>query len=327
MIFKIYNNKNSDLNFINLMSHPEFQTDHAGLLSKLNKQANPFKVTLIIAFYNDIHNLELIFESLKNQTFKNFEVIIADDGSHDLTVQKVKNLSSQVTFSVTHLWHLDKGFRKNRMLNYALLMAQSPYLIFIDGDVILHPQFIEDHFNEKQLGFLLSGRSMELDSIISKKLNPEKIKKGYIEKYIYLIALGISYQKHNNALKGFRFKNKWLLNLVNKKDRPIVGRNFSLFKSDFFKINGFDMRYEAAGTGEDSDIDYRLSLVGVKRKSMINRAVQYHVWHKLQTRGSSNEALFKRVQNEKAIVTPYGLEQLLGEIKNNQEYLLRPSVF
>ena len=38
------------------------------------------KVSVIIAVYKDVEALELIIESLKNQTYKNFEVIIAEDG-------------------------------------------------------------------------------------------------------------------------------------------------------------------------------------------------------------------------------------------------------
>ena len=51
---------------------------------------NP-SVSLIIAFYNNIEWLEMIFEQLKKQTFKSFEVVIADDGSKQEVVDRIND--------------------------------------------------------------------------------------------------------------------------------------------------------------------------------------------------------------------------------------------
>lgn len=58
-------------------------------------------------------------------------------------------------------------------------------------------------------------------------------------------------------------------------------------------INGFDERYEAASIGEDSDVEYRLGLIGVKVKSLNHIAVQYHLYHKLQERPQKNLDLLR----------------------------------
>jgi hypothetical protein len=59
----------------------------------------------------------------------------------------------------------------------------------------------------------------------------------------------------------------------------MLGSNFSVTKSDLVAINGFDELYDGPGCGEDSDVQFRLSLAGVTGKSLRNLAVQYHVWH------------------------------------------------
>ena len=50
------------------------------------------KVSVIIAVYKDVEALELIIESLKNQTYKNFEVIIAEDGQDEKMQAFIKSI-------------------------------------------------------------------------------------------------------------------------------------------------------------------------------------------------------------------------------------------
>ena len=90
--------------------------------------------------------------------------------------------------------------------------------------------------------------------------------------------------KSNYVEKGFYLENKFLRKTLNKKYRGLLGCNFSLYKQDILAINGFDERYEAPSIGEDSDIEFRLGLNGVKVKSLNQIAVQYHLYHKLQER-------------------------------------------
>ena len=93
-------------------------------------------VSIIIPFYNGIDWLEMIFVALGKQTFKDFEVIVADDGSREDVVARLEELMARQPFPVTHLWQEDCGFRKNRMLNKAVVQSRAEYLIFLDGDCI-----------------------------------------------------------------------------------------------------------------------------------------------------------------------------------------------
>lgn len=283
---------------------------------------NTIDATLVIAFYNHLNNLKLIFASLENQTHKNFEIIIADDGSQETCVKELHQYLETSPLKVLHLWQADSGFRKNRILNFSIINAKSDYIIFIDGDCILHPEFIKETLHEREKNKILSGRTLEMDSQISKKLNPEKIKNQFIEKNIYKIVFNSLFMKNSNASKGLYFKSPWLRKIINKKPRALLGRNISLYKEKILAINGFDMRYEGPGTGEDSDIDFRLRLIGVNPKSVMNICVQYHVYHKIAKRANANEALFNKVKEQKNPVTPYGIKELLKEIQESNPFLL-----
>jgi hypothetical protein len=88
-----------------------------------------------------------------------------------------------------------------------------------------------------------------------------------------------------------------------------VGCNFSVHKKDLLAVNGFDMSYNKPGIGEDSDLDFRLSGIGVTPLPMCYRGVQYHLFHKLLPRSNENEAQFAELKRTKKYVTENGLAQ------------------
>ncbi len=102
-------------------------------------------LTIIIAVYNGVRNLEFIFAALARQSMNDFEVIIADDGSGPEIRKLIERTKPRLPFPVNHLWQADQGFRKNVMLNKSIEVAQTDYLAFIDGDCLPHRHFLKDH--------------------------------------------------------------------------------------------------------------------------------------------------------------------------------------
>jgi glycosyltransferase involved in cell wall biosynthesis len=263
--------------------------------------------TVIGAFYNKIEYLKLVLAGFERQTIKNFEFIIADDGSSEAVVKEVKKNISKYSFPIRHTWQEDKGFRKNRILNKAISESESDYLIFIDCDCVPHRAFVEGHLSYSSSNTSLTGRRVNLSKKITDQLNEKKVREGFLEeKFIRLISDGL-FGNSIDVEKGLYLRNKFLLNFFNRKNRGLLGCNFSSFKEDLFKINGFDERYEAPSIGEDSDIQFRLELSGVKIKSINHAAVQYHLYHKLQQRDPKNLQLFEEIKKSKTAFTPFGL--------------------
>ncbi|WP_413700204.1 glycosyltransferase [Psychromonas sp. KJ10-10] len=274
-----------------------------------NNPAQKFKASIIIAFYNNTTALALVFSALEKQTEKDFEVVIADDGSNEESLQTLQEMSQISTLNILHSWQEDSGFRKNRCLNKAIQASHSDYLIFIDGDCIPQSHFIEDHLSEAQAGVCLNGRRADLSdkmtSLLRKSANPAKFiaENRYKMLHDYLLGNG------KNIEKGFRITHPKLRKIIQKKNKGLVGCNFSLFKQDLLKINAFDERYEAPGVGEDSDIDFRLRLAGITIKPLFYKAIQVHLYHKILPRSDVNEALFKQIQNEGKAWTNYGIKK------------------
>jgi len=267
------------------------------------------KTSLVISYYNRTDYLVLVLAALEKQSFRDFEVIIADDGSSEENVKKIEEISKNFTYKLTHLWHEDSGFRKNRILNKAITSSGSDYLIFIDGDCIPHPEFINEHYTNKAEKICLTGRRVNLSQKITDNISAEKIKNGYPEKLIFRIFIDSIFGETKDAEKGIYTGNALLRKLFNKKMRGILGCNFSIHKKDILEINGFDERYTAPSIGEDSDIQFRLELNGIKIKSLNNIAVQYHLYHKLQSRPIQNIDLFEKVKKSNKAFTEFGIKQ------------------
>ncbi|MBS0001406.1 MAG: glycosyltransferase, partial [Cyclobacteriaceae bacterium] len=120
------------------------------------------KASIIIAFYNKIRYLELVLAGFERQTEKDFELIIADDGSGKEVVAGIKKLIQLSDMKISHIWHEDKGWRKNIIMNQAVRQAASGDLICIDGECIPHRNFIRENIRNRQSGIILSGRRINL---------------------------------------------------------------------------------------------------------------------------------------------------------------------
>lgn len=265
------------------------------------------KASVILAFYNRLDYLKLVLAGLERQTYKDFEIIIADDGSSKNVIEEIEKLSRALSFPLIHVWQEDKGFRKNKILNRAIVSSNSDYLIFIDADCVPHHEFVKEHISACKPKLCLTGRRVNLSEKITRQLTPKNISEGYFENnYLILIEDGI-FGKSFDVEKGIYFKNKSLRNFFNRKRRGLLGCNLSIHKEDMLIINGFDERYEAPSIGEDSDVEYRLNLCGVKIQSINNIAIQYHLYHKIQDRPQKNLELFAEIKKDRLYFTPFGI--------------------
>ncbi len=265
--------------------------------------------SVIISFYNKIDYLKLLLEGFERQSYRDFEVIIADDGSKPEIVAQIKEIQQNYFFNTTHVWHEDTGWRKNEILNKAVRLTQTPYIIFVDGDCIPHKHFVKEHLNYKQMGVCLTGRRVNLSQEITNKITTQVVKNGTLEKIVVEFIISSFKKEANHIETGFYFKNKYLRKWSSEKKVGILGCNFSLHKEDLLKINGFDERYKAAAVGEDSDIHYRLELLGMKIKSVKNLAIQYHLYHLELERLSINWELFAQIKKDAIAFTPFGIEK------------------
>jgi glycosyltransferase involved in cell wall biosynthesis len=226
------------------------------------------RVSLIITTYNRPDALAMVLESVNIQSIRPDEIIIADDGSDNSTKKCIVSFQNSSSLRVLHSWQEDKGFRAAKSRNKAIALSSSQYIILVDGDVILHKNFIEDHINNAESGFFIQGTRVLLSNEASKKtLKKNKIDFSFFQK-------GLKNRKN-------LIRSVYLSRLFSKKGVQLTGIktcNLSFYKLDAIKINGFNNNIEGWGR-EDSDFAVRLLNSGVNRKNVRFSLVQYHLWH------------------------------------------------
>ena len=271
----------------------------------------PKSISLIISFYNRIDFLKLIFAGLEQQKCHDFEVIIADDGSRDEIVKELNLLIGRASFPVTHLWHEDKGWQKNTILNKAIVAAEADYIIFIDGDCIPHPLFIQEHLLSKVPNQVVCGRRVTLTKQISSQLDATTIQGKYFHTKLFfqLLKASIFGKEQTRIRHMMRLSNRTLRSwFVKDKEKGILGCNFSVCKQDLLDVNGFDERFVYPGMGEDSDLENRLRQNGVRLVSKKFYVTVYHLYHgPLGAYDDMNYTLFNENLNNNVTYTPYGI--------------------
>ena len=226
------------------------------------------RLSLIITTYNWPESLELVLRSIECQTITPEEVIIADDGSTYKTQDIITKFQQDSELNIVHSWQEDIGFRVAKSRNKAILKSIGDYIILVDGDMILHPKFIEDHIGDAKSGYFVQGSRV--------LLTQNKTKRVLDQQKINFSSFSIGLQNRKNALyssflSAFLSRNKNFLG-------GIKSCNMAFFKQDCINVNGFNNDFKGWGR-EDSEFIVRLLNSGIRRKSLHFNAIQYHLWH------------------------------------------------
>ena len=265
------------------------------------------KLSLVIAVYNKPENLRLVLAACARQSFTDFEAIIADDGSGTEVSEVVEEAKRAYSYPIIHLWHEDNGWRKNVMLNNALRAARAAHIVFIDGDCLPGKHFLLDHWNEREAGKVLLGRRVETSERWSQALTLEQVRNGSFEKYGLDEWVDGLTGRSLRVEDSIRMPSRLVRTVLLRNVRGMLGSNFSVAKTDLVAINGFDELYDGPGCGEDSDVQYRLSLIGVTGKSLRNLAILYHIWHSPTKVSDACWDRFEMVKNTSAPCCKMGL--------------------
>jgi glycosyltransferase involved in cell wall biosynthesis len=261
----------------------------------------PPAVSIVVAVYRRADFLELVFESLANQKFGDFEIIIADDGSGSEITDTIARYQTVFPRPIVHVWHEDDGFRKTIIVNRAVTRASSDYLVFIDGDCILHRRFLQRHYYRRRRKQVLTGRRVMFDQELTARITPGDVRRRKVEHpWFWLGHCG-----RNDCKHGFFFPFASMLRNRFRDDFQILGSNFSVFKDDFYSVNGYDERIIGRGL-EDNNLCTRFINSGISIKSVAFEALQYHCFHSAE-QIPHNPEFIEEFRSSGETRTPYGI--------------------
>ena len=114
-------------------------------------------ISVIIPVYNAQDGIKRCLDSLLNQSFKNFEIILLNDGSKDNSLNILKEYELKYSF-VRVIDKQNEGVAVTR--NKGILLAEGEYIMFMDNDDFVASDYIETFYqaiHEKNLDLVIGG--------------------------------------------------------------------------------------------------------------------------------------------------------------------------
>lgn len=265
-------------------------------------------ISVVISTYNSEEWLRKVLEGYKYQTYNNFEVIVADDGSRETTKALIDSFKEDYPVPIMHLWHEDEGYRRQRILNIAITEANKPYILFTDGDCIPRKDFVEVHAKYAEEGYFLSGGYCKLPMKTSEVISEDDIKNER--------CFDAAWLKKQDTLKGTQALKlssgpalATFLDIVTPTNASFNNCNSSAWKEDLIAINGYDERMRYGGP--DRELGERLENFGLKSKQIRHKAICLHLDHargyKTKESLDRNLAIRKEVKEDQKKWTEYGI--------------------
>ncbi len=234
--------------------------------------------SVILSTHNSPRSLEYVLTGYACQDFKDFEVLIADDGSREETRDTIRRLRAELGLSITHVRQPHKGYYgKMAIMNRALAAARADYIIAADGDVIPRRDFVRTHLDLRRPGRFLAGGDFRLSDAPTKALTLDDVRSGRAFDYQFLLSKGQAPTRRRVKLWPRSFVT-WLIDAVNVSNARFSGSNASAWKADILRVGGWDESYRSPGK-DDTDLGCRLNNVGVRGRHTRHNTICVHMEH------------------------------------------------
>lgn len=269
-------------------------------------------ISIIVTTYDRPDALDAVLRGLSQQSDRDFEIIVADDGSGPSTAALLSEWRGRLRQPLTHIWQEHRNFRAAEIRNRAVLSSSGAYCIFLDGDCIPRHDFVAEHRQLAEIGWFVVGNRVLLSQnltrqVLDRGLRPEHWKLA--DAFRALIAGDINriaplLQARLGPVRKIRPHYWW----------GARSCNLAIWRSDFDRVDGFDCSYVGWGL-EDSDLLIRLLRAGVHRKDGRFSTGVLHLWHPLADPSllSANQALLDAIELGDRIVSLKGLSTLARE--------------
>lgn len=232
------------------------------------------KTSVVVCFYERVDSLSACLDALRGAEGEIHEVVVADDGSSEEVVDRVRRLVAQYSFPVVHAWHPRQGARRAATRNHGIRHASGEHLVFLDADFLVLPGTVRSHRAAARPGHFAAGRCKDATEEQTRRIFEEGASDRLLEEVYRDLPEEPIEREHR------RFVRHALLRRFGLADprKATFGGHYSAFRRDIEAVNGYDENYVGWG-GEDMDLALRMVLAGFRGTSVIRTARVLHLWH------------------------------------------------
>jgi GT2 family glycosyltransferase len=243
-------------------------------------------ISIVVTTYNRSDALIQVLGALSLQDDRDFEIVIADDGSTQKHQDVLFKAVAQLGLSVTHVWHPDVGFTASRIRNRGVAAANGSYVILLDGDCVPDVDFVRQHRRLREHACFVNG---------SRVLLSQRFTQSVVEGATRVVGrspffwIGARLKHDASKLTGLLRLPNFVRNKTTKfLWKRIRSCNMGVWRADYLAINGFDESFVGWGH-EDADFVLRLHNLGVSRKNGFCATEVYHLWHPESSRTAESK--------------------------------------
>jgi len=226
------------------------------------------RVSVILSTFDQPRALEFSLLGYRRQSFRDFEVVVADDGSDEETRGVVEEFRAAGDFPVKHVWQENRGYRRAKIANAAVRASEGSILLLSDGDCIPHRNFVGVHAERCPAGGFCAGGYVRLSAEYCRTLDRSKVLAGEYE--------GQMTASDRRRFRLIHWKSLLGILLGSPRMPKVYGCNLSVDRDVYYAVNGYDENFDGFGR-EDSDLRNRLRRYGARPVSLWGKAWVYHV--------------------------------------------------
>jgi glycosyltransferase involved in cell wall biosynthesis len=269
-------------------------------------------MSVIVTTYNREDALNAVIGSLAAQSDKNFEIIVADDGSGPDTTRVVESWKPRLPITLKHVRHEHRGFRGGEIRNRGIRVSAGALCLFLDGDCLARPDFIAAHRRLHEPGWFVTGNRI----LLSREFTAAVLEQGLAPQmwnFTGLLRRRLS-GGLNRLAPAVHLPLGPLRRLHSASWRGAQTCNLAVARSDLDRVDGFDNTFIGWGL-EDSDLVVRLLRAGVRRKDGRFATGVLHLWHPWNDRGqlATNRQRLEETIGSARVSASRGLSTLAEE--------------
>lgn len=235
-------------------------------------------IALVVTTHERPDALAAVLASVERQRDPPDVVVIADDGSGPQTREVIDAFGRRSGRDARYVRQEHHGFRVSRLRNLAIaaLSPRDPdYLVFVDGDMLLHPEFVADHRRFARPGWFTQGVRVLADAALTHNLL-ERPETPLSPAMPGVGRLRRAYLLHSPpAATAARLAGNALI--------AVKSCNLAIWRDDFVRVNGFDEAFEGWGP-EDKELALRLRHSGIRRQTLLFGGIAVHLHHPASAR-------------------------------------------